>query len=320
MVRLFICLAVLFGCAFSQPAVAAHRDCTAHERASADRQLWLNERDKNIALATHLPWGVPAVDPAAGAEWYLPQRNYIIRYDGDLRVPLLTAERVAASKLRRVHRTDCFRRDPRIDSPMDSKPSDFSEPIFDQGHLAAFANQTASIVAGNNSFIMSNMVPQTCQFNRGIWQILEGVVRLWARHYGTVYVFSGSIFDRDGDGHRDADAAAARMTSSNGQKRVAVPTAFFKVVVVQQTDGSVDTETFVMPHNEENPNGDAAVEYLQSHLTTLAAVEAATGLQLFPMRPLIREAQSLWPFDRSAMPNSLCHDQTDPRFRALWEQ
>lgn len=311
---------VAFSDALYQPAAASQRDCTGAERTTADRQLWLNERDKKIALETHLPWGIPTIDEATTSEQYLVQRNFVIRYDGDLRVPLLAAERVNASGLRNIHRTDCFRRDPRINAPLESRPSDYSEPVFDQGHLAAFANQTTSVVAGNNSFVMSNMAPQTCQFNRGIWQILEGVVRLWAAEYRTVYVFSGSIFDRDGDGRRDPDAAAARMLSNNGQRRVAVPTAFFKVVAVQQPDGSVDTQTFIMAHNEENPKGDVAVAYLQNNLRTLAAVEELTGLNLFPSRPTIREAHALWPFKRSNMPNSLCHAHPDPRFQAIWAQ
>src|SRR5690606_32883338 len=115
------------------------------------------------------------VDPGATNEWMLAQRDYVIRYDGDLRLPLFTAERVYARRLGKVDRTDCFRRDVRITAALASRPADYDEAIFDQGHLAAFANQGTSVIAGNNSFIMSNMVPQTCQFNRGIWQILEGI-------------------------------------------------------------------------------------------------------------------------------------------------
>ncbi|HUE80383.1 MAG TPA: DNA/RNA non-specific endonuclease [Sphingomicrobium sp.] len=175
-----------------QTAQASHRNCTAAEKKSADRQLWLKQQDKQLSIAKHLPWGAPVADPSAGNEWLLVQRDYVIHYDGDLRIPLLTAERVDEDRLQQLHRTDCFRRDVRIDAPMDSKPSDYKEPIFDQGHLAAFANQTSSKIAGNKSFMMSNMVPQTCQFNRGIWQILEGVTRGWAKDKGTVYVISGS--------------------------------------------------------------------------------------------------------------------------------
>lgn len=48
--------------------------------------------------------------------------------------------------------------------------------------------------------------------------------------------------------------------------------------------------------------------------------EIGTGLNLFPGRPAIREAQALWPFHRGDILNSLCHDQPDLRFQAIWAQ
>ena len=40
------------------------------------------------------------------------------------------------------------------------------------------------------------------RFNRGIWARLEGYVRDWAEKKGTIYVITGAVFDRDGDGAR----------------------------------------------------------------------------------------------------------------------
>lgn len=300
-----------------QTALAAHRDCTVAEKKAADRQLWLSPQDKTLSIEKHLPWGAPVAAPESNKEWLLVQRDYVIHYDGELRIPLLTAERIDETRLRQLHRTDCFRRDVRIDAPMDSKPSDYSEPIFDQGHLAAFGNQTSSKIAGNNSFVMSNMVPQTCQFNRGIWQILEGVTRGWAKERGTLYLISGSILDRDGDGKRDADDAAARMKSKNKLARVAIPTSFYKIIAAVGSDGSVETLSILMPHNQANPAGDAAVEYLTNHITSITDIERRTGFDFFPTGPVINERASLWPI--SALPNSLCRDPPRQDFDAIWE-
>lgn len=236
---------------------------------------WLGPEDKELSLNTHLRWGAPAIVPTATNEQYLVQRDYVILYDCDLKVPLMTAERIDASKLRSRQRTDCFRRDVRINAPLGSRPSDYDEPIFDQGHFAAFANQTRTKVAGNNSFIMSNMAPQTCQFNRGIWQILEGIVRLWAKDRRILHVMSGSIFDRDQDGVRDEDDVAARMTSRNKKQRVAVPTAFFKLIAFEREDGSVETLSFILPHNQQNPGGDEALGRPVAALATTSASEMA---------------------------------------------
>lgn len=297
-------LAALAAAAGSTPAPAAN--CTAAERAAANAELRLNPRDQGVAITTHLPWGIPRATGPATNESVLVQRDYVIGYDADLRVPLWTAERVDSSRIGRAEREDCFRADPRLGAANASTPADYDEPIYDQGHLAAFANQSSSEVAGHNSFIMSNMAPQTCQFNRGIWQILEGITRLWAAERGTVHVLSGSIFDRDGNGVRDSDSSARRMRSRNGGERVAIPSAFYKIVAYRSPDGSLATLSVMMPHNEANPDGPAALRYLQAHVTTVAAIEGLTGLDLFPGASDLGESTALWPF-AGRQPRSLCN-------------
>jgi endonuclease G len=279
-------------------------NCTAAERHEADRWLWLNDRDKNISVEENLPWGAPVSTSTASNERQLIQRDYVIDYDADLRVPLWTAERVIGSKLGKVGRSDCFRPDVRLKSTEASAPTDYSEPIFDQGHVTPSADMTMSKIAVHNSFIMSNMTPQFCQFNRGVWQILEELVRRWAVARGTVYVISGSIFDRDNNRIRDPDDAAPRMLSKNGKRRVGIPSAFYKIVAVQLPNGSVDTLSILLPHDQTDLDRDEALAYLQQHISTLANIEQLTGLNLFPAVPALTEEQALWPFSGSA-PRSL---------------
>lgn len=298
---LFLAFSTLVGWS---PALAAN--CTAAERTVADAQLWLSPADQAASVATHLPWGVPTDTGPVTNERLLTQRDYVIRYDADLRVPLWTAERVDAARLGNISREDCFRRDPRLPTAVASAPSDYDEPIYDQGHMAPFANQSTSTIAGHNSFVMSNMAPQTCQFNRGIWQILEGITRLWATENGTVFVFSGSVFDRDGNRARDPDASAQRMLARNGTSRVAIPSHFYKVIALRRPTGPIETLSIMMPHDNANPDGPAALRYLQAHVTTIAAIERVAGIDLFPGTSGIREATTVWPF-RGTQPRSLCN-------------
>ena len=289
---------------WSAPAAAAN--CTAAERAAADAQLWLNARDRQDSIRRHLPWGVPSETGPVTNERLLVQRDYVTRYDGDLRVPLWTAEWLDAARLCQVEREDCFRADPRLPAAEASTPADYREPIYDQGHIAPFASQSSSAVAGHNSFIMSNMAPQTCQFNRGIWQILEGITRLWAQEHGAIHVLSGSIFDRDGDNARDPDEVAPRMRSNSGAARVAVPSHFYKIIAVRRAPGEFETLSILMPHSEANPDGPAALRYLEQHVTNVAAIERVAGIRLFETRAIRRESERLWPF-RGPQPRSLCN-------------
>lgn len=117
------------------PAVAANRNCTTEEKAAADKRLWLNKRDTTAAINRHLPWGIPEATTSDGHARVLAQRDYVIGYDMELRIPLWTAHRLNAKGLGKSDRVNCFRRDPRIDAPAASLTSDYKEPVFDQGHL-----------------------------------------------------------------------------------------------------------------------------------------------------------------------------------------
>ena len=57
-----------------------------------------------------------------------------------------------------------------------------------------------------NTFMFTNMAPQIgIGFNRSFWAHFEKRVREWAQDRREIYVITGSIFDRDTDGVRDAD-------------------------------------------------------------------------------------------------------------------
>ena len=283
-------------------SVVQARNCSQEEKAAADKQLWLNKADKQRSLERNLPWGVPTAAGISGKLVLLIQRDYVIGYDAELRVPVWTAHRLDAKGLGKSERLNCFRRDPRLKTSAASSPADYKEPIFDQGHLTPNADMSKSATAVINSFVMSNMTPQTCQFNRGIWQIFESLVRLWAVEKGTVYVLTGSIFDRDHDGKPDADPVAKRMKSSNGKARVAIPTHFYKVLLYQNSDGTVEALAVILPHDQADIASEEALKYLTDHVQSISDVEALTGLTLFPQvsgeaaKVKTERPRALWPF------------------------
>lgn len=288
-------LAAGFLLSLGLPVHAKHH-CTSQEKAVANQWLILSSRDRTQAIDKHLPWGAPRPATPSGREVMLVQQDYVIQYNGELRVPIWSAEHVVARNIGKLVRSECFRSDPRLKSDAASTTDDYDEKIFDRGHLSPSADFTSSRMSVHNSYIMSNMVPQFCQFNRGVWQILEGSARIWAKQYEEIYVLNGSVFDRDDDGVRDPDNLALRMTSRNGETRVAIPSAFFKVVVVREPSGSLSTLSVMMPNNTTDPRGDEAFRYLNNHVVQLATIERVTGLDLFPeARADIKEATELWP-------------------------
>ena len=299
-------------------AAAQSRNCTPEESATADKQLRLNKRDQQLSIERHLPWGVPTAMIPVDNEVLLVQRDYVINYDRDLLVPIWTAHRLDAKGLGTIDRVDCFRTDPRIDARHASLKSDYAEPIFDQGHLSPNGDMSRALIPVLNSFLMSNMTPQYCQFNRGVWQILESLVRLWVadKDRGTVYVITGSVFDRDNDGKRDPDSSAKRMKSNNGKSRVAIPSHFYKIVMHQKDDGTLESIAFLLPHDQTDLDGDPAFQYLEKNIYSIEEIEAVAGLKFFPKvaqeRPEAAvavekaRAEHLWPFT-GKRPSSLAH-------------
>jgi endonuclease G, mitochondrial len=258
----------------------AAETCKKAEHQAADQALMLSAAERAAATAAVFPWGAPQATAPTTHEGPLVQRDYVIDYDDDLFGPVWSADVLGLQPLG-GGRVNCFRADPRIPQQT-SDPLDYNEAIFDQGHLVPNADMTFGRAAIINTFVMTNMSPQFCQFNRGVWQILESLARRWSERRGRIYVLSGAVFERDGDGVRDADAAAVRMHSRNGKLRVAVPSMYFKILASPRTDGGLDILTLLLPHEQTDLEGPPAREYLDAHVSNLAAVEALTDLRFFP--------------------------------------
>ena len=213
---LCFCL-VLFVISVATPAYA--RDCTSQERADGNAQLETIESADGTRLSIlsrHLPFGVHRSTLEQNHQ-LLFQNGYMLSHDPDLRTTMWVSYRLDGNDIANAQgqeRVNCFRRDPRLDSDDAATPADYSEPIFDQGHMANDADLKDVLLEQVNSYVMSNMSPQHCRFNRGIWLSLEHLTRIWAdnEQYGALLVTSGAIFyrddtiGRDPDGGCDADA------------------------------------------------------------------------------------------------------------------
>ncbi|MCR5317577.1 MAG: DNA/RNA non-specific endonuclease [Treponema sp.] len=117
-------------------------------------------------------------------------------------------------------RTNDFRADTLI-STGSAKPADYKGSGFDRGHLAPAADMAWSLKSAHDSFLMSNMSPQAPSFNRVIWKLLEEAVRNWAQQYGTIYVVTGPVLEKESNEY-----------PSIGESEVAVPEYFYKALLV----------------------------------------------------------------------------------------
>ncbi|QQS40030.1 MAG: DNA/RNA non-specific endonuclease [Acidobacteriota bacterium] len=246
--------------------------------SAADQALTLADSDAESVRARHLPFGLPVAGSNTSNERLLLQFEWVAWYDDDLRMPLwvayeLTREDAAAES----ERQDCFRSDPRLSELAAAKCEDYEEPVFDRGHMIPRNDLNRSRTAHDNSFLFSNMAPQFPNFNRRVWRRLESKVHDWAIDAGGIYVITGAIFDRDGDGKRDADSAAEVVSPRN---RVGIPTAFYKIVLHRRPNGVIDTIAFILQHN--NSSSTNRNSYLVSKIASIDEIESVTGIDFFP--------------------------------------
>ena len=140
--------------------------------------------------------------------------------------------------------------------------ADYSRSGYDRGHLCPSQDRTSSTADNDATFFLTNVTPQTHELNAGPWEALEKYSRRLARQGKDLYITAGPIF------------AGTPATIGHG---VAVPSAFYKVVVVLEHGQSVADVTaattvlsVVMPNSH-----DVAADWHGYQVTLLQAEHAA---------------------------------------------
>ena len=111
------------------------------------------------------------------------------------------------------------------------------------------------------SFLLSNVCPQNGNLNQGLWNQIEISCRRWAQRYGSVYIISGPMFFR------------SKGIVTVGDNAVAVPDAFFKVVLrMSPTPKAIG---FICRNTDGNRSRDM-------YVNSLSQVERITGFSFFP--------------------------------------
>ncbi|CAK4656637.1 unnamed protein product [Aphanomyces euteiches] len=209
--------------------------------------------------------------------------GYVLSYDRRLRNASWVAEYITRESLKKNEDADrlksSFKADPTTPDIFRVSPSDFHNSGYDRGHLAPARDMSTSQDALNQSFLMTNVSPQVGKgFNRGYWSRLEGFVRHLASHYGGVYVITGPLFLPSRQPGSDTYQVTYPIFGSP-TKPIAVPTHFFKVVLVEVTrQGQKQylSAGFVLP-NQAIPDKTNLLEFLRP----IDFIERVSGLLFF---------------------------------------
>ncbi|MDD9993550.1 MAG: DNA/RNA non-specific endonuclease [Rhodospirillales bacterium] len=149
------------------------------------------------------------------------------------------------------------------------------------GHMASDRDLRDDVTEQVNSYVMSNMSPQFGGFNGGVWLRLEELGRAWAEQFGTVYITSGAVFNRDEDAVRDLDEDAPRVATKSGTGRVGIPSHFYKVFLRKVEEDGWSSISFLLKHRPGNSGGNAKGR-LTDAIKSMEEIESSAEIDLHP--------------------------------------
>ncbi len=202
--------------------------------------------------------------------------GYYVLFDSVKRVPKWVAYKLDknTSTNKAVPRTDNFRLDVDIENCPNPKDYDFKKNGYDRGHLAPAEDMRWSKAAMDDSFLMSNMTPQSAMLNRNKWRMLEDSIRKRSGVVDAVYVVTGPVL--------------SEPCLKYIAKDICVSENHFKVVL-EKRDTTYTAIGYVMPQNP--------TKRPEEYATSVAEVEKLTGFDFFAELPdeIEREAEGSLP-------------------------
>lgn len=159
-------------------------------------------------------------------------------------------------------RSNDYREDYDVPAPRATN-EDYKGSSWSRGHMCPAGDCKWDSSAMSETFLLSNMCPQDRNLNSGVWNRIEMDCRKWAQKYGSVYIVCGPLFYN-------------KEHETIGVNKVAVPEAFYKVVLCLQ--GCPKAIGFVVKNN-------AGTKKKDQYVNTVDEVERITGYDFFPALP-----------------------------------
>ena len=237
--------------------------------------------------SVHLTMGNPSNATPSLADYnnYLMEKpTYTLSYNRDKGTPNWVSWHLDPSWYGTLARVDTFRPDPAVDPTWYRVQAfDYSLSGFDRGHMTPNADRDNQnrIPINQETYLMSNMVPQAPDNNQGPWASLEGYLRTVTDSGNEIYIISGP----NGVGGTGSNGG---VTTSVANGHVTVPSSTWKVALVlpqgtndiSRVDCSTRTIAVLMPNTQG-----IRPDPWQNFLTTVDAIETLTGYDFFSNLP-----------------------------------
>ena len=238
----------------------------------------------------HLTMGNPTnavADTNVPNNYLMMKPTYALSYNRDKGTPNWVSWHLATEWYGSLARIDTFRPDPAVPpSWYRVQAFDFFTTGFDRGHMTPNADRDNQnrIPINQETYLMSNMVPQAPDNNQGPWANMENALRALTDAGNELYIVSGPA----GVGGTGSNGG---VTTTLAGGHVTVPASTWKVVLVlPKADGndiarvSATTRTIavIMPNVQGIRNDD-----WNNYVVKVDDVEALTGYDFFSAVPTL---------------------------------
>lgn len=197
------------------------------------------------------------------SEYIVQHTAYRISYNYKTKIANWAAYELTAPEIYKlVERNHKFVPDPKIPN-FTVVSKDYTHSGFDRGHLVPAADMAFSAATMNESFYLSNIVPQNPSNNKGVWKKLEELARSWALEDSVLWIVNVPVFD------------SAYISIS--PKNIAVPTYLCKLILARKGKEFKGIAFFI-----KNAIGDSN---LKLYVKTIDEVEKITGIDFFYQYP-----------------------------------
>ncbi|MEW6195959.1 MAG: DNA/RNA non-specific endonuclease [Bacteroidota bacterium] len=213
----------------------------------------------------HVSLGVP-IDNDSTDDYLIVRPQYVLSYNKNRNVPNWVSWNLDSSWYGTVERFNGnFISDTTLPADFYKvKHSDYTNSGYDRGHMVRSEERTKTVEDNKSTFLLTNIIPQRPDLNRGAWLKLESYCEsLCKDSTKELFVIAGGIFHSD----------------NKINDKVAIPDSCFKIVVIlnygellESVSDTTHTVAVVMPNINGIRNDD-----WKKYSTTIRRIEQSTG-------------------------------------------
>ena len=241
---------------------------------------------------TPLFWGNPSdavTDSAEGNNYLLEKSNFTLSYNNYSLGPNWVGWHLCSNDLGDTDRSNKFTADKELPAEwyaVKQKDYQYNMYGFDRGHICPSADRTSTKEANQQTFLMTNMLPQAPDCNRIVWKALEDYERKLAVAGNELYIFAGG-FGRGGTGAMGYFEEIPVSDTDENRGTILVPEFCWKIIMVlpegEDDFNRVTAETQIIAVCIPNAQGCGQNGSWEQYECSVDYIEQQTGCNFFEL-------------------------------------